>query len=188
MLKTAANQSDARRLLFEKYVRGEFAREPSPHLTKDSKGIAPASLSQEQVWLHAKEEKVIPETYTESITIYRNGPLDLSILKQSLGEILRRHEIWRASFQMNEGRLRQVIGESTEFPLTVADLRAWPASEREREAARIGNAQARRPFDLGCGPLVRATVVSLSDQQHRLYLDMHQIITDGISVFQILPV
>lgn len=187
MLKTTATQSDARRLLFEKYVRGEFAREPSPHLRRDSKGVIPASLSQEQVWLHAKEDKVSPETYTESITIYHNGPLDLNILKQSLGEILRRHEIWRTSFEMNEGQLRQIIGESTEFPLTVADLRAWPASEWEREATRIGNAQARRPFDLGCGPLVRATVVSLSDQQHRLYLDMHQIITDGISVFQILP-
>ncbi|HEY6969694.1 MAG TPA: condensation domain-containing protein [Candidatus Angelobacter sp.] len=187
MLKTTANQSEARRILLDKYLRGEFARGPSPKLRRDGKGEAPASLSQEQVWLHSQEDGANPQTYTESITIYRNGPLDLDALKQSLKEILRRHEIWRSSFEMNEGQLRQVIGAITDFPLTVVDLRDPPASEREQEATRIGNAQARRPFDLRRGPLVRATVVSLNDQHHRLYIDMHQIITDGISVFQILP-
>src|SRR5215471_9804024 len=187
MLKRTAIQGDARRILLEKYLRGEFAREPSPQARRESKGGAPASLSQEQVWLHSKENTAMPQIYIESITIYRTGSLDLDVLKRSFGEILRRHEIWRGSFEMIEGRLRQVIGETSDFPLTVIDLRDWPADERERQANRIGNAQAKQPFDLRRGPLVRATLVSLGDQQHRLYIDMHQIITDGISVFQILP-
>jgi hypothetical protein len=187
MLKKTANQSDARRILLDKYLRGEFAQAPSAQPRRDSQGGALASLSQEQVWLHSKENAATPQIYTESITIRRTGSLDRNVLKQSLREILRRHEVWRASFEMIQGQLRQIVGDATEFPLTVVDLRDWPASEREQEAIRIGSMQARMPFDVRRGPLVRATVVSLGDQQHRLFIDMHQIITDGISVYQILP-
>lgn len=187
MLKMTINESDARRILLEKYLRGEFAQVPSSPLRRAHEGAVPASLSQEQIWLHSKEDATIPQTYTESITLYRTGSLDLKVLKQSLREILRRHESWRTSFEMSDGKLLQIIGQTTVFPLEVVDLRAWLASDREQEATRIGDAQARRPFDLRRGPLVRATVVSLGDHQHRLYIDMHQIITDGISVFQVLP-
>lgn len=187
MPKESITQSEARRSLLEKYLRGEFARGSSPQLRRDKNEGVRASLSQEQLWLHAQENAAIPEIYNESITIYRNAPLDLDALKQSLREILRRHEIWRTSFEMSGGQLHQVIGEPAEFPLTVVDLRGLPASARDREAARIGCAQARQLFDLRRGPLVRASLVSLGDQQHRLYIDMHQIITDGISAFQVLP-
>ena len=187
MLKTIDNQAEARRILLDKYLRGEFARGPSTLPRRNGKEGVLASLSQEQVWLHSQKNPAIPQIYNESITIYRKGSLDLSVLKQSLREILRRHEIWRTSFEMIDGQLRQVIREATEFPLAVVDLSAWPATEREQVATRVGNEQARKPFDLSRGPLVRATLVSLSDQQHRLYFDMHQMITDGISVYHILP-
>jgi hypothetical protein len=187
MMTMTADQSDARRILLNKYLRGECAQVQPPQLRQGKKGRVPASLSQEQVWLHSQENTAVPQIYTESITIYRNGSLDIDILKQSLREILRRHESWRTAFEMSQGQVHQVIQEETEFPLAVADLRAWPAGERESEATRIGNAQAQQPFDLLRGPLVRGTLVSLNDQQHRLYIDMHQIITDGISVFKILP-
>jgi len=187
MLKETTVQSDARRILLDKYLRGEVGRETSPRLRTRRKGTVRASLSQEQLWLHSEEYAAIPEMYTESITIYRTAPLDLNVLQQSLREVLRRHELWRTSFEIKEGQLYQVVEEAAEFPLTVVDLRGCPAGERERKATQIGNAQAQHPFNLHHGPLVRATIVSLGDQQHRLYIDMHQIITDGISAFQVLP-
>jgi hypothetical protein len=186
----AMRSSDVKQRLLQRYLQGETAerRAATHQITHRPDGQpVPLSLSQEQVWLHSEENADIPQIYTESITIYRNGSLDVNVLKQSLREILRRHESWRTSFEMNQGQLRQVIGEATEFPLTVVDLRGWPAGKREREATQIGDAQAKKPFDLRRGPLARATVVSLGDQQHRLYIDMHQIITDGVSVYQILP-
>jgi hypothetical protein len=189
MQELTADQIDARRILLEKYLRGECTVPLSPQIRKVSKKRAVVSLSQEQLWLHAQEYAAIPEIYTESITIYRNGPLDLKVMKASLREVLRRHELWRSSFEVGEdGRLLQVVEEETEFPLAVVDLSAWPASRQEREATRIATAQAQQPFDVRRGPLVRATLVSFGDRQHRLYIDMHQIITDGISAFQVLPV
>jgi hypothetical protein len=189
MQKMTADQIDARRILLEKYLRGECTAPLSPQIRKVSKRGAIVSLSQEQLWLHAQEYAAIPEIYTESITIYRNGPLDLKVMKESLREVLRRHELWRSSFEVGEdGRLLQMVEEETEFPVAVVDLSGWPASQQEREATRIATAQAQQPFELRRGPLVRATLVSFGDQQHRLFIDMHQIITDGLSAFQVLPV
>lgn len=182
--------SDVKHRLLQRYLQGPSVeqREATQQIARrPAGGRAPLSLSQEQLWIHSNENAAIPQIYTESITIYRNGPLDVDVLRQSLREILRRHESWRTTFEMREGQLWQVIGEVPESPLAPVDLRAWPATEREREATRIGDAQAGQPFDLLRGPLVRATVVSLDDQKHRLYIDMHQMITDGVSVFQILP-
>lgn len=181
--------SDVKHRLLERYLRAETAEQRATHqITHRPDGERAAlSLSQEQLWLHVQESAVIPQVYTESITIYRNGSLDINVLRQSLREILRRHESWRTSFEMSQGQLQSLIGTATEFPLLTVDLRTLPASGREREAIRIGNAQARQPFDLHRGPLVRATAVSLADLQHRIYIDMHQIVTDGVSVFQVFP-
>jgi hypothetical protein len=187
MATKTVDSSDARRVLLDKYLRGDFAREVLPQHKGNRKGEPLASLSQEQVWLHSKEATAVPQTYTESITLYHTGPLDVRVLEYSLREILRRHETWRSSFEMRQGQLCQVVREETEFPLAVIDLRDRLALDRGQEATRVGNAQAQRPFDLQKGLLVRATLVWLSDQQQQLYIDMHQMVTDGVSVFQILP-
>ena len=187
MLTKTANLSDARRILLDKYLRGDFAQRVVPQHKRDRKREALASLSQEQIWLHSKESTAVPQTYTESITLYHTGPLDIGVLEDSLREILRRHEVWRSTFEMRQGQLWQVVGEQTEFPLAVIDLSDWLAIDRGAEAIRVASAQARQPFDLQRGPLVRAMLVWLGDQQQQLYIDMHQMVTDGISVFQILP-
>jgi hypothetical protein len=186
MSTKTANLSAAQRILLDKYLRWDFSRGVLPQHKRD-KREALASLSQEQIWVHSKESTAVPQTYNESITLHHTGALDVGALEHSLGEILHRHEVWRSSFEMRNGQLCQMVGKDTGFPLTVINLSEWPAMDREQEATRVGSAQAQQPFDLQKGPLVRATLVWLTDQQQRLYIDMHQMVTDGISVFQILP-
>jgi surfactin family lipopeptide synthetase A len=67
------------------------------------------------------------------------------------------------------------------------DLSGVPGVNREAAALQLATEEARSPFDLQGGPLVRATLVTLSDHDHRLFLTMHQIIVDGISVYDIIP-
>ena len=43
-----------------------------------------------------------------------------------------------------------------------------------------------RPFDLGVGPLIRARLVKLEPEYHRLYITMHHIIFDGVSIYRVL--
>jgi hypothetical protein len=67
------------------------------------------------------------------------------------------------------------------------DVSGMPEGERESEALRVATEEACAPFDLRRGPLARATLVRLADEEYRLYLTMHQIIVDGISVYDIIP-
>jgi len=182
-----SDMSDAKRALLQKYLRG--AR---PHSSTESQVIprrAPdeptlPSLGQEQLWIHAQlvADLLI---YNEPVTVHRHGPLDVAALKQSLTEIIRRHEVWRTNFAIQDGQLVQVINPVFDLELPVVDLRGLQESEREAEALRLATQDARRPFDLSEGPLLRALLVRLSDNEHNLYLTLHQIIFDGVSLYSV---
>jgi len=51
---------------------------------------------------------------------------------------------------------------------------------------RLATEDARRPFDVGRGPLVRARLVRLADDDSRLYLALHHAIFDGYSLYQVV--
>jgi hypothetical protein len=67
------------------------------------------------------------------------------------------------------------------------DLRGLSEAERETEAIRLLSEDVRRPFQLNTGPLLRPTLVRISDEEHRLFLVVHQIVVDGRSAYQIYP-
>jgi hypothetical protein len=66
------------------------------------------------------------------------------------------------------------------------DLRGIPSNQREEEASLLAKVELQRPFDLARDPLFRAILMRLTDQEHRLYLAVHQIIIDGITAYQVL--
>jgi len=183
--------SEPKRKLLGKLLRGEIAQNATDKraITRRSPGTrVPLSLAQEQIWSVIESNPIAPPLYNESITIHKKGAMDVSTLERSFAEIIRRHEAWRTTFQVVDGRKSQIVQEaSDQISLPFVDLRKLPKAEREREAARVATEEAKRPFDLRCGPLVRPTLVRLEDEEYRLFLTMHQLIVDGISVFRILP-
>src|SRR5438067_725701 len=56
------------------------------------------------------------------------------------------------------------------LPLPLIDLQSLPEYEREVEAQYLASAEARRPFDLSSGPLMRATLLRLGAQYHVVLL------------------
>jgi len=179
--------TDARRVLLDKYLRGELVS-----LSPESRVIpprpvespAPTSLGQEQLWIHAQ---LAPDLtiYNEPVTVLRKGVLDLKALKQSLNEIVRRHEAWRTNFAVQNGQLVQLINPVTDFEFPVVDLTNLEEPQRAAEALRLATEDARRPFDLSEGPLFRALLVRLGACDHRLFLTLHQIIFDGVSLYSV---
>ncbi len=179
--------SDARRALLEKYLRGDLQQvnEESRCIPRRARGdSAPPSFGQEQLWIHAQLSSDL-SIYNEPVTVRRLGTLNLSALKQSLNEIIRRHEAWRTDFAVRDGQLVQVINEAGDFEFPLIDLRSLDESEREAEALRLATLDSRRPFDLQQGPLFRALLVRLKDDEHRLFLTLHQIIFDGVSLYSV---
>ena len=183
--------SEAKRLLLKKYVRGDLLKtaDDSVRIRRRPLGEpAPLSLTQEQIWLRAQKSVDLPPFYNDSIIIHRHGTLNPRVLERSFTEIIRRHEAWRTTFESVDGQPVQVIHPPpAAVQLPVMNLQEMPSSEREAEALGLATENARRPFDLKKGPLVRAKLISLSEDEHWLTLTMHQSVTDGVTVNTVFP-
>src|SRR5208282_919887 len=99
----------------------------------------------------------------------------------SLNEIVKRHEALRTTFSIVDDRPAQVIAPSLTLTVSIVDLRELPETERETEVQRLVATEAQRPFDLAEGPLVRATLLRLGENEHVGLLTMHHIVSDGWS-------
>jgi aspartate racemase len=182
--------SNAKRQLREKYLRGEFGTTPahSQAITPRPPGEPPPlSLAQEQLW-NRMQVAGVPPLYNESITVCRRGSLNVAALERSLVEIIRRHEIWRTSYDTFHGAPVQIVHSApASFRLPVVDLRGYPEEKLEGEAIRMLADVVRLPFDLRRGPLLRALLVRTGEIDYRLSIVAHLSIVDGISVYQIFP-
>jgi amino acid adenylation domain-containing protein len=153
--------------------------QPAPLITQveRSTNCHPLSFAQQRLWFLDQLEST-NSAYTIAIALQLQGALNLTVLEKSLNEIIRRHEVLRTTFCTVEGQAMQVIADSLTLPLTVVDLRSLAEPQREGEAQRITTQTIQQPFDLQQEPLFRATLMQLAQQDHRLLLTMHHIISD----------
>ena len=119
--------------------------------------------------------------YNFPAAVRLKGPLNEVALKQSLDEIVRRHEALRTTFAIVDGRPVQIIAPTLTLALPIVDLQELPETEQEAEVQRLATNEAQRTFDLSHGPLVRATVLRLGENEHVGLLTMHHIVSDGWS-------
>ena len=181
--------SEAKQRLLEKYQRGRIATgSVAPLIAPRPPGEpVPLSLSQEQLVFREQSKPGIPPLYNECITLRMEGSLDVPILERSLAEIIRRHEIWRTSYETRGGQQVQMVHRPpNEIHLSVIDLELLTQARRELEAQRIIGEVVRQPFDLSGEPLWRARLVKMNSSEHRLFIIAHLSIVDGVSVYQIL--
>lgn len=190
-MRDVRGSSEAKRKLLDMYLRGGAAPAAvgRPAITRRPVGEpAPLSLSQEQLWLREKGAPGIPLLYNECIVVRMAGVLDVPVLERCLAEIIRRHEIWRTSYDSRNGRAVQVVHPAPDaVPLRPLDLRSLPGIRGETEAQRLIGEMVRQPFDLKEGPLLRARLMRTRDFEHRLSLCAHLSVVDGVSVYQVFP-
>ena len=139
------------------------------------------SFSQERLWFLDQLEPGRP-TYNMPVAVALRGALAVAALAASLGEIVRRHEVLRTRLAEESGRPRPVVEDAIGAALPVVDLTALLGNERERVTQALAAAEALRPFDLAHGPVLRATLLRLSESEHRLLFTLHHIASDGWSL------
>ena len=144
-------------------------------------GRLPLSFAQQRLWFLDQYE-TDRAVYNIPYALRLLGPLEVDRLRESLVRVVHRHEALRTSIAMVEGEPFQVIASTVVVDMPVVDLSGLPEEERDQQAWTSAVAEARRPFDLGCGPLVRAQLIRLSTQEHLLLLSLHHIIADGWSM------
>jgi amino acid adenylation domain-containing protein len=149
-------------------------------LDKDRRYTAP-SYSQQRLWFIDQLE---PDSTAYSIPtgIRLSGQLNTTALRQSLGEIVRRHETLRTTFAGMDGRAVQVIATPSGAVLPVVDLEGLGEPGQEAQARQLAEEEARRSFDLSSGPLVRTVLLRLGETEHVLLLTVHHVIFDDWSM------
>jgi amino acid adenylation domain-containing protein len=144
-------------------------------------GALPLSFAQERLWFLDRME---PNRafYNIPTALRLSGALDADALERSLGEVVRRHEALRTVFAEERGSAVQVVVPFGGFALPVEDLSALAGDEREAAVRRRAGEEAARPFDLAAGPLFRAVLLRLGEEEHVLLLCIHHIAGDAWSL------
>jgi len=151
---------------------------PIPSLPRDQP--LPLSFAQQRLWFLDQLHPGVP-AYHLPLAVRLAGALDVEALNLSLATVLARHEILRTTFEQVEGQPpAQRIHPPGPLPLPVVDLRGLGPAAGEAEGHRLLHREARRPFLLTRGPLLRATLLRLTSEHWGL-LTMHHIASDGWS-------
>ena len=138
----------------------------------------PVSFSQQGLWF---VDRLSPGSalYNTPFALDLDGPLDVAALGGALAEIVRRHEALRTTFRAEAGQPVQVVARDLKVVLPFVDLSGLPDGE---EAARLADLEARRPFDLKRGPVLRLRLLRLGADKHVLLALMHHIVSDDWSI------
>ncbi|HET8797068.1 MAG TPA: condensation domain-containing protein, partial [Thermoanaerobaculia bacterium] len=112
-----------------------------------------------------------------------HGRLDVDALRAALDRLVARHESLRTTFDDVDGvPFQRFASADCGFALRQSDLRALSAEEREKAVAVRAAEEARAPFDLCTGPLIRGQLLRLADDEHVLLVTQHHIVSDGWSL------
>jgi amino acid adenylation domain-containing protein/non-ribosomal peptide synthase protein (TIGR01720 family) len=174
--------SQERRALLGKLLRDEKVAGRAPIIAQPrTSDKLPLSYAQQRLWLM---DQLVPGNpfYNEDRAIAFSFPLNQALLARSVNEVVRRHESLRTTFANLNGQPFQSIAPELHIPLPVTDLSQLPPHLRDAEALRLAALEARLPFDLARGPLLRTQLLRLSDVKHVFLLTMHHIISDGWSM------
>ena len=136
-------------------------------------GVYPSSASQQRMYVQQQFEG-IGTSYNMPLAMNVEGELDISKVEETLKNLVKRHEPFRTSFEIYNGEVVQRVHKEIDFKVTFLES----ATQSEDKVLR----ELIKPFDLGKAPLIRATVLTTGDKKHIFLLDMHHIISDGISV------
>ncbi len=153
-----------------------------PKIQKASRlGNIPLSYAQQRLW-YIDQLQPNNTAYNIFIPLRVSGFLDIPTLELCLNEIIRRHEILRTNFIVDNGQPIQVITSSLNLELPIIDLSKLSDTEREQTIQSLVTQEAEKPFNLDTNQLLRVALLHLSETEYVLLFTMHHIISDGWSV------
>ncbi|MFF1401855.1 non-ribosomal peptide synthase/polyketide synthase [Streptomyces sp. NPDC058294] len=157
------------------------AAPPEPIPPAPGEGVLPLSSAQRRLWFLDDLTDGGTE-YNTGVSLRLRGALDEDALRRSLRRLAARHASLRTTFTTVDGQGVQRVAADPDLPLRTADLTGVPGARRAEAAEELLTGELCSPFDLEAGPLTRALLVRLAEDDHLLLLAQHHIVTDGWSV------
>jgi amino acid adenylation domain-containing protein len=159
--------------------KGTGARDSIPRLPRG--GPLPMSSVQQRLWFLDRLDPGSP-AYNIGIGVRFKGPLNASLLHQTLDLLVVRHESLRMRIADSEGTpvVELLAAQTADFELI--DLAHLAGAAREAEMRREHANCLRAAFDLAKGPLGRFRLIRLQPDDHVLCISMHHAASDGWSI------
>jgi amino acid adenylation domain-containing protein len=154
---------------------------PIPHVPRNQR--IPVSFAQQRLWFL---DQLDPDSalYNAPWTVRIKGDLRRDAIAHTLSEIVRRHEVFRTTFDAVDGVPFMVIAPEMELPVAFVDLSEVASEEQEIAVRRLVEEDARLPFNLKAGPVFRVSLLRLNPLEHVLLLSSHHIANDGWSLWR----
>ncbi|MGW0366580.1 amino acid adenylation domain-containing protein [Streptomyces sp. NPDC002990] len=151
---------------------------------RDVEDVYPLTPMQSGMLFHTLAE---PGAYVEQMTFVLDGVRDPGLLAAAWQRVADHTEVLRASLVWQDTeRPLMVVERRAEVPVTHLDWRARTAGEQEAAVRRFLAEDRERPLDLTTAPLMRLTLIRLSDSTVRLVCAFHHVLLDGWSTFDLL--
>ncbi|MBE8597834.1 non-ribosomal peptide synthase/polyketide synthase [Xenorhabdus sp. BG5] len=168
---------------FTEEIKGRFGDQKVrlPSILPVSRGDQlPLSFAQQRLWFLAQFEG-ISEIYHIPIALRLHGQLDVTAWQQALDALLARHEALRSVFITIDGQPQvKLLPAESGLPMKRYDLRKVADMHEQLEHLCVQETEAS--FDLTEGPLIRANLIQLTDNDYVFLLIQHHIVSDGWSV------
>ena len=173
---------EKRAILFQQLQKQRERSPEAPGIPRQRRAREsfPLSFAQQRLWFLNNFEPESPE-YNIPQAFRIEGHLDPEVMQRALREVVRRHETLRTTFREVDGEPQQILAQVIDMEVPYLDVRER-AEDPWAEAMRIARADAREPFDLMLGPLMRARLFRTGERQHLLYYNVHHIAYDGWSM------
>lgn len=168
-------------LLRKRLERALTSQTRTQHIPRQpNKEFVPLSFAQEAFWLlsHLRPDTPI---YNRPVALRLTGGLNITVLEQTLTEMMQRHEILRGTFLIVDGHPVQRISPLEPISLPLVDLTDYPLSEREKKARELVIKQAKQVIEFTQGPFLRTTLIRLAEEDHVLLAIIPFVAFDGWS-------
>ncbi len=139
----------------------------------------PLTTAQREVWLAAQMGVGASCALIESISLDLRGPLDAGALQSAVQCLPARHDALRTTFAP-DGET-QTVHPHAGMDVPLVDLSMGLPADNEAAFHDLLAQEARTPFDLERGPVVRAQIVRRSEEWHTLVFSAHHLVCDGWS-------
>ncbi|NHZ38545.1 condensation domain-containing protein, partial [Massilia rubra] len=138
----------------------------------------PLSFAQQRLWFLDQFDHAAGAAYHMPAGLRLSGQLDTDALVRALDHIVARHESLRTCFVEIDGVPWQSFGAAGQgMALARHDLSHLRGHEQEQALATQAQDESAAPFDLARGPLIRARLLRLDEQEHVLLVTQHHIVS-----------
>ncbi len=144
----------------------------------------PLTESQREILFAAGRGDDVNCAFNESLTLHLKGSTTAEQIKAALEAAINRHDALRSTVHPMDECLR--IAPEFTGSIPIVDLSALAADERIAFIAKRTDQEGSTPFDLTKGPLLRATIFQIANDEWTLLINAHHIVMDGWSSNQLL--